>query len=391
MKLASANRALATSREGLLLRPFRRTRATGGRARVAVALTAAAMLAACGNSEDMSSGGTTGDSAVPEPTLSLTDTAQPPEDILPLEGTDWVVFSAITAGDHPGGMTLVNHELSTESTLWPAPGFKYDPDPVAFPGCDTPPDEARADTHGINAVQTGPGTFDLYVVYHGSRESIEVFDVDVSGTEPESTWRGCVVLPEGTAANSVVALPGGGLALTNFTDPREPLLPQLFSGEPSGSVWTWERDAGWAEVPGSQAYGPNGIEVSADGETLYVAESMKKRVVSIPVTGGSLTEVATMEFLPDNLRWTESDTLLTTGMEYEPLTQESIQSCAMEGTGCVSGFVVVEIDPSASTSEALYSTESKDFQYATVAAQVGADIWVGGNALSKVAVVSGLS
>lgn len=389
MTPTSSSRVIGKAKSGLRPRAFGGIRWHARRGRVTLALTAAAMLAACGNSEGTSS--TTSDSTAAEPTLSLTDTAQPPEDILPLEGTDWVLFSSITAGDHPGGMTLVNREESTESTLWPASGFKYELDPAAFPDCETPPDEARADTHGINAVQTGPGTFDLYVVYHGSRESIEVFEVDVSGTKPDATWRGCVVLPEGTAANSVVPLPDGGLALTNFTDPREPLLPQLFSGEPSGSVWTWKQAGGWAEVPGSQSFGPNGIEVSADGKTLYVAESMKKRVVSIPVEGGSLTEVATMDFLPDNLRWTESDTLLTTGMEYEPLTQESIQSCAMEGTGCVSGFVVVEIDPSDNSSEALYSTESEEFQYATVAAQVGADIWVGGNALSKVAVVSGLS
>ncbi|MGR6520295.1 hypothetical protein ACU5JM_01515 (plasmid) [Rhodococcus erythropolis] len=321
----------------------------------------------------------------------MIDVQQPPEDILSLDGTDWVLLSSITAGDHPGGLSLFDRKTSTESALWPVPEFAYSPDLEAFPGCETPPDEARAATHGINAVQTGPGTFDLFVVYHGSRESIEVFDLDVNGGDPEASWRGCVVLPEGTAANSVVGLAGGGIAITNFTDPREPLLPQLFTGEPSGSVWTWERAGGWTEVPGSETFGPNGIEASADGKTLYVAETMKKRVVSIPTAGGALSEVATMAFLPDNLRWTDSGTLLTTGMEYEPLTAESIQTCAMEGTGCISGFVVVEIDPAAGTFETVFSTETPDYQYATVAAQVGSEIWVGGNAITQIAIVSGVS
>ncbi|WP_328810479.1 SMP-30/gluconolactonase/LRE family protein [Rhodococcus sp. NBC_00294] len=285
---------------------------------------------------------------------------------------------------------MFDRRTKTAQPLWPSPDVVYEPDTEAFPGCDAPPDEGKAATHGINAVETEPGKFMLYAVYHGSRESVEIFDLDLTGGNSRVAWRGCVVVPEGVAANGVVAMPDGGIAVTNFTDPREPLLPQLFTGEPSGSVYTWQRARGWSEVAGSAAFGPNGVEVSSDGETLYIAEAMKKRVVSIPVTGGTLTEVATMSFLPDNLRWSEDGALLTTGMEYEPLTAESIQSCAMEGTGCVPGFTVVSVDPVAKTSDTVFSTTTDDYRYATVAAQVGSEIWIGGNAISQIGLITGL-
>ncbi|MBB3085575.1 SMP-30/gluconolactonase/LRE family protein [Geodermatophilus sabuli] len=340
-----------------------------------------------------SQGGGSGPSHGPE--LSFIDTHQPPEDIIALPGTSWVVISAVTGADHPGGMNLVNTRNEEVTPLWPAEeDIAYTPDLEAFPGCTAPPDEALPATHGINTVQTGERTFDLYVVYHGGRESIEVFSLDVRGKQPTISWRGCVVAPEGAIPNSVVALPDGGIAMTKFWDSRSPLFPQLFSGEPSGSLWTWHRESGWAEVPGSQLFGPNGIEVSEDGATLYTAETMKQRVVSIPTAGGDPTELAQMDFLPDNLRWTEAGTLLTTGQEYVPVTPEQVQACAVTGfdvpDSCIPGFDIVEIDPVAGTSETVFSTRTTEYRYTTVAAPVGREIWVGGNAINSIAVVSGL-
>jgi len=63
---------------------------------------------------------------------------------------------------------------------------------------------------GTNAVHT------LYVVHHGNRESIEVFELDARATPPALTWVGCAVAPDPIGLNSVVALPDGGFAATNF-------------------------------------------------------------------------------------------------------------------------------------------------------------------------------
>ena len=48
------------------------------------------------------------------------------------------------------------------------------------------------------------------VVHHGLRESIEVFDLDVSRKDPALTWVGCVVAPESATLNAVAPLPWAG-------------------------------------------------------------------------------------------------------------------------------------------------------------------------------------
>src|SRR5438874_1171509 len=58
----------------------------------------------------------------------------------------------------------------------------------------------------------------LYVVNHGKRESIEVFELDAKVRPPTLTWIGCVVAPEPVGLNSVLPLPDGGFIGTDFLE-----------------------------------------------------------------------------------------------------------------------------------------------------------------------------
>ena len=64
--------------------------------------------------------------------------------------------------------------------------------------------------------------------------------------------------PADVVFNSVVSTPQGGLAATHFQLPR-------------GYVYEWSGGSDWSQVPGSETEGPNGIEISDDGEWLYIA------------------------------------------------------------------------------------------------------------------------
>ena len=83
-----------------------------------------------------------------------------------------------------------------------------------------------------------------------------MFEVNAEPATPTLTWVGCAVAPDGLGLNSVVALPEGGFAATS---PR------------TGDVWEWQTAAGWTRVPGSEDTTPNGLEISPDGQWLYVA------------------------------------------------------------------------------------------------------------------------
>ena len=98
------------------------------------------------------------------------------------------------------------------------------------------------------------GVHTLLVVRHGAREAIEVFEIkEAPPDSPKLTWIGCVLSPADVVFNSVVSTPQGGLAATHFQLPR-------------GYVYEWSGGSDWSQVPGSETEGPNGIEISDDGE-----------------------------------------------------------------------------------------------------------------------------
>ena len=121
--------------------------------------------------------------------------------------------------------------------------------------CVCPTPVSAPTSPGLNLRPGENGRHTLYVVGHGDREAIEVFELDLGGAVPTLQWVGCAVAPEALALNSVVALPEGGFAATS---PR------------TGDVWEWSTGAGWSRVPGSEGIGPNGLEISRDGRWFYV-------------------------------------------------------------------------------------------------------------------------
>lgn len=379
-------------------RPTRESLRKRRRQMVAICATVPALLATSGLGSDASAHHGRGGGPAHEPRVSFIETHQgPPEDIIALPRTRWVVISSMKSAAHSGGLSLVNSRSEEVTNLWPVENFAYAPDTTAFPGCVTPPDESDAATHGVNVMQTGRWTFDLYVVYHGSRESIEVFSLNVRGNRPTASWRGCVETSPGIAANSVAVLPDGGLAITNPYDISKPTLQEFFSTEPSGQLWTWHRESGWLKVPGSEMHFPNGIEVSDDGATLYAAETTPsvRNITSVPTAGGTQRVVGHTELLPDNLRWTDSGTLLTTGPLYGvPPTIAVVGECFVLKEAapdyCVRGFDIAEIDPATGTTEVIFSSRTPQITQPTVAAPVGRDIWIGSNGSERIAVVSGL-
>ncbi|HEY7043802.1 MAG TPA: hypothetical protein VH419_09060 [Nocardioidaceae bacterium] len=218
---------------------------------------------------------------------------------------------------------------------------------------------------------------------HGGRESVEVFTVDTTAGRPAATWIGCVVMPKGVWGNGVVALPDGGFAVTKFFDPAS---RNTFAD--GGDVRVWRPSAGWSTVQGSELMAPNGIELSPDGKNLYVAVYADRSIVSVPLQGGAVTRVADVPFLPDNLRWTEAGTLLVTGQDFTD--GPSIIRCLREGTGCPPGFNIVEIDPVAKSATSIFQTDTREFGFATVAAPVGDEVWVGTLQHDRIARVGGL-
>ena len=239
-----------------------------------------------------------------------------PEDLVVVPGSEWVVASVYSVN---GGIRLINIRDRTTAVAFPAATAKERLDAKTYDSCPGPPDaadKAKFRTHGL-ALRAGRNSVHtLYVVHHGNRESIEVFEVDTRAKPPALTWVGCAVAPEPVGLNSVVALPDGGFVATNFL-PRNAdagARTKMMAGENNGELWEWHTGSGWKIVPGSEAAGANGLEISKDGKWFYVAAwgSQSFFRLSRGQTPAK-RDVVPLGFRVDNIRWAPDGSLFAAG------------------------------------------------------------------------------
>lgn len=283
---------------------------------------------------------------------------QAPEDLVTL-GPDWVVASAYSG---TGGVALIRVRDRSSHTAYPSANARDRLDRTTYPDCPGPPNTDSFQTHGVY-VEPGAGpTYKLFVVGHGAREAIEVFDVDTSPSTPIVTWIGCVIAPDPIGLNSVRGLPDGGFITTNFL-PRggsQAARRRMQEGETNGELWEWQTATGWQKVPGSEAAGANGVELSDDGRTLYVAAWGSQSFFRLSRGPNPPVRLEIpLGFRVDNVHWSRDGGLYAVG----------------QGQGY---WTVVRIDPETlAVREIVRRPDTPEFGAGTAVAEVGSDLWVG--------------
>jgi len=297
------------------------------------------------------------------------------EDLVQVPGSDWVVASGDAAG---GAITLINTRDRTTLPLYPTATPKQRLDAKTYDSCPGPLEEPRDmfRAHGLSVRPGRNSVHTLYVVHHGARESIEVFELDVRAKPPALTWIGCAVAPDPVGLNSVAGLPEGGFVSSNF-QPRGAARGRanMQAGERNGELWEWHTGTGWKIVPGSEASGANGIEISKDGKWFYMGGWGNQTFIRF---SRGLTPVKRDEipvgFRLDNLRWAPDGMLLASGQE------------PSAGAMTMATSRVIKIDPNTLKVQDLVRYPFNDtFNFSTVAIQVGKELWVGSVRGDKVA------
>ena len=296
-----------------------------------------------------------------------------PEDLVVLPGSEWVVASAYSGS---GGVELIRVSDRATSTVYPAETAIERLDTETYPDCPGPPAAGEFTTHGLSVLPGSDSVHRLFVVGHGARESIEILEVDAGSGTPSITWIGCVVAPDPIGLNSVRGLSDGGFVTTNFL-PRSgerSAMARMMEGEENGELWEWHTDTGWMQVPGSEASGANGVELSDDGNTLYMAAWGSQSFARLSRGQTQVTrEDVALKFRVDNIRWARDGSLLAVG----------------QGTGeNAQVWQVVKIDPETlAVSEVMNRQNNDVFVAGTVAVEVGEDLWVGSYRGDRIAIV----
>jgi len=294
------------------------------------------------------------------------------EDLVPLEGTPWLIGSGLAEGNVAGRLHLIDTRGKRWQVGWPQPaGARGAPDKAAFADCASMPDVEKFSAHGLSVRRVSSGHYRLVAVNHGGREAVEFFDVDATQATPAITWKGCVRMPADAYVNSVVLLPNGGLLATKFYAQGGNGIAAIQTGNVTGGVLEWSPGAAVREIPGTGLNGANGIEQSEDGKVIYVAEWGKRRVVRFDRHGAQLkTDAVSLDFNPDNLRWGPNGVLLAAG-----------QRLGRNGNGpgfALDGWEVATLTPATLAVSPLWSGDKTHvMQGVSVGVIVDGTLWVG--------------
>jgi hypothetical protein len=299
-----------------------------------------------------------------------------PEDLAHVPASNWVIVSGMAdAQSHRGQLYAVNSRDKSFKSIYPLASSQPKPDKKAYAACPGPLANGEFGAHGIDVKAGTNGIHTLYAVNHAGRESFEVFELNATGREPVLTWIGCVIYPAGTSGNGIVALPDGGIATTNFKDPADTnAFQKMTAGEITGNVLEWHADTGWTTIPDSAMSGANGIVVTPDGKSLYVAGWPGKNVTRFERGAASpKRETIATGILTDNLRWMADGSILAGGQDGN---MPGVFQC--QPPKCRIGSAAVKIDPRTqkATRIATYAG-SEGFEGATTSLEVGKEIWMG--------------
>lgn len=252
--------------------------------------------------------------------------------------------------------------------------------------------------HGTSLAKRSNGAWQLYVVNHGGRQSIEMFELKKTGDAWGIAWHGCV--PSVIDYNDVAALADGGFVATYPTgitaqeaaqakgkqqDKGKQPAASPFSGAPTGFLVRWVPGKGQSELPGTRSGYPNGVVATSDGKTAYFAVYGSKEARRYDLKDLKTTGTVKLDFMPDNLTWTKKGNLLAAGIK--GLTGE----CPLNsGQFCRQAFAVGYIDSGKMTSKTAFDSDKKGnlIPGVSVAFQLGKDMYIGafeGDRIVKIA------
>ena len=314
------------------------------------------------------------------------------EDLVWLPGRDLIIASSLNLNVESAKLYFVDPATRSYGELYPGDSPKVDLRADIFDACPGAPDLSNFETHGLSLLRREDDLHWLYATAHGSRESVEVFEIDSSDAEPVATWIGCVTMPEDTNINAVTALADGGF-LTTRNSPSGWQVPDKvqvkLSGVITGFIYEWRPGEKVREVPGTELAAPNGIVMSPDGKWVFVASWGSKQMVRyVRQNSGALNKDVTLEMdiRPDNLSWTDDGKVLTAGYRQGGNTHCKYGFCIDE-------WEVVEIDPINLTSRILFTAKPiEKFKGATAAIRGHEGLWIGTYGGDRIVFVSdGLS
>ncbi|MCP1996008.1 SMP-30/gluconolactonase/LRE family protein [Flavobacterium sp. HSC-61S13] len=294
-----------------------------------------------------------------------------PEDLIFVTDQNWVIISSMASATHSGKIYALHKEESRKVLLFDS----------AQAGI--PVDHLKSfSPHGIY-VNKYEEDYMLYVISHGKKETIEIFNLYFNDGNPQINWKDSLDLPATVWANGLVVDRDKKIYVSSMYDPSDPdFLEKFQRKEVTGQIWNWSIQDQWTPFSKDQFSGANGIAISSDQKSLYLSEWANQQIHQLTTSDGTITKSIVVDFLPDNIRGSGSGNLLIAGQIGDP--KHVFLSKGISETNMY--FSVIALNPSLSDVKKIISGGNIQFANATVAIDVGQYYWLGCVENNKIAV-----
>lgn len=319
-----------------------------------------------------------------------------PEDMELLPDQRTLIVSEVghLSAEIPGRLVFFDSQSQVRTEAFPLPASAADEDRADWGAANCPGKPgAEFSPLGISLRQREDGRWQLAAVNLGRRISVEMFEVQKLATSYALAWRGCVIPPEGVFPNDVALLRNGGFVASHMFDSRDPMLFGFSTGVwkaqlgfDTGYVFEWRPDSSETFRVLADSHGPfmNGIHLSADESSVFVSVTSGNQVRKLDRVSGKLLAVTKITS-PDNLAWDQDGYLLAASLDGGKLA--NLACFWHAGKTCALGFSIVRINPHSMASESIFQHQGAPMGAATVAQQVGGDLYLGsftGNRILKI-------
>jgi hypothetical protein len=300
------------------------------------------------------------------------------EDLAGIAGTPWIVTSGMTGpGASLGRLYVVHRDDLSCSELFP---YRVEQalDEARF-GAQAQLDPDRLAPHGIDVTVRADGVAELFLVNHGGRESVEVFEVVLDEARPALRWIGGVEMPGTALGNDLATVAGGGFVISTTGDING--APQIGLADAgagdTGGVLEWSSADGWRLLPKTGICVANGVAVSPDGQWVFIG-GWGGRCIKKVRRGLADPEVFEVPapIMVDNLTWTRDGKLLAAGA-YDTTMESFIEAHFAANFRLALPTKVIRIDPESLAIEVVLDYASEAFGVGTTGLDVGGEIWIG--------------
>ena len=257
-----------------------------------------------------------------------------PEDIVITPDNKYLIISGFggiaplhESNDPRGGegsLFLMDAYTKTKSSL----NIRYEENVWGDGVCDRDSDSSF-NPHGIDLVKRDDNKYQLTVVNHMPRETIEMFelvktDIKTSNEEIgslwELVWRGCVSVPDEYYLNDVSLASDGSLFVTHMHSKNISISEFLFKSITKGKTgfaMRWDRELGFSEISNSQGGQPNGIVYDYSTDSLHISLNLSDKIIAIDLRENKIINSFSLNS-PDNLVF-DGQNLWITNFEHEIL------------------------------------------------------------------------